>query len=153
MTLENFGQLRLTKTSMILLKIIFNFLLKDWFSSKIDQVKQNSQSVHIANKMYIVHCVVYAVCMVSRNTSGFHVYLIIGFHKYLYLYNDGFLRKEIYTYGKKVLPDGPNCLSYFAGTSKSHCGISIFCIVLNPNINTYYVSHSTVTSPVKMEYG
>ena len=59
MTLENFGQLRLTKTSMILcsftLEDNFQFPTKVWLSSKIDQVKQNSQSVHIANKMYIVH--------------------------------------------------------------------------------------------------
>ena len=55
MTLENFGQLRLTKTSMILcsftLEDNFQFPTKIWFSSKIDQVKQNSQSVRIANKM------------------------------------------------------------------------------------------------------
>ena len=59
MTLENFGQLRLTKTSMILcsftLQDNFQFPTKVWFSSKIYRVKQNSQSVHIANKMYIVH--------------------------------------------------------------------------------------------------
>ena len=55
MTLENFGQPRLTKTSMILcsftLEDNFQFPTKVWLSSKIDQVKQNSQSVRIANKM------------------------------------------------------------------------------------------------------
>ena len=55
MTLENFGQLRLTKTSMILcsftLEDNFQFPTKVWLSSKIDQVKQNSLSVRIANKM------------------------------------------------------------------------------------------------------
>ena len=59
MTLENFGQLRLTKPSLILcsftLEDNFQFPTKSLVLSKIDQVNQNSQSVHIANKMYIVH--------------------------------------------------------------------------------------------------
>jgi hypothetical protein len=32
--------------------------------------------------------------------------------------------------GKNVLPDGLNCLCYFAGSSKSHCENSISCIFL-----------------------